>query len=153
VGEISRRGKTFQKNLLAHDFDNDAFFAAAVELGVIDFLPGAEVEAAGGDGDDDLMVDEEALQVGVAVGFAGAVVSVVLAEGGKMFQPLVDVGEQAILGIVDPDASGDVHGRDEDHALGDAAFGERGFHLGRDAEEFAQFCGGEGEVFSVCFHG
>jgi hypothetical protein len=38
----------------AHDLDDDALGALAVEFGVEDALPGTQVEASAGDGQDDL---------------------------------------------------------------------------------------------------
>src|ERR1700730_2006113 len=43
---------------------------AAVEFAVKDLLPGAEVELAGGDGDDDFAAHDLPLEMGVGVGIA-----------------------------------------------------------------------------------
>src|SRR5262245_56439415 len=59
---------------LAEDLDQDSLRPAAVELAVEDLLPGAEVELAVGDGDDDLAAHDLPLHVGVGVVLAGAVV-------------------------------------------------------------------------------
>ena len=64
VGRVAR--------LLAQDLDHEPLRAAAVELAVEDRLPGAEVEPAGGHRDDHLVVDEQVLEVGVAVVLAAA---------------------------------------------------------------------------------
>ena len=58
----------FPKNL-----DDEALGSLSVELGVEDLLPRPEVEPAIGHRDDRLMVDEQVLQVGVAVVLAAAV--------------------------------------------------------------------------------
>jgi len=137
---------------LSHDLNNDAFGALAVELGVINLLPGPEIELAGGHRHDHLVMDEEALEVRIAIGLAGAMVPVVVAEGRQLFEPLVDVGDEPVLGIVDPDPGGDVHGRDEDHALADAALAERGGDLWSDVDVLAVVLGGEGKVLSVESH-
>ena len=60
-------------DLLADDLDQDALAAASVEFAVEDLLPGAEVEAAVRDGDDDLAAHDLALEVGVGVVLAGVV--------------------------------------------------------------------------------
>src|SRR5690606_6051685 len=72
--------------LLAHDLHDDAFPPAPVELGVVDLLPRTEVHAAVGDGDDHLVVDEQALEMGVAVVFAGAMVPVIRTEGRELVE-------------------------------------------------------------------
>src|SRR3974390_1537079 len=56
----------------ADDFHQHALLAPAVELAVEDLFPRAEVEFAGGDGDDDFPAHDLALPVGVGVVFAGA---------------------------------------------------------------------------------
>ena len=58
--------------LLSHHFDDHPFPSPAVELRVVDLLPGAEIEVARRHGDDDFVVNQEALQVGVAVRLARA---------------------------------------------------------------------------------
>ena len=62
----------------ADNFDQRAFAAAAVEFAVEDLFPRPEIEFAVGDGDDDFAAHDLALQVGVGVVFAGAVVAVAL---------------------------------------------------------------------------
>src|SRR5436190_23774820 len=76
-------------DLLAEDLDNQPLRAAAVELGVEDLLPRAEVEPALGDRDDRLVMDEQVLQVGVAVVLAAAVVAVVALVGKELAGDLV----------------------------------------------------------------
>jgi len=89
-----------------NDFDQDAFAAFAVELGVVDLLPGAEIELAVGDGGGDLPAHDLALEVGVAVVLAGAVVAVLRDRlvRGELFEPVVVVLDQAALRVVDVDA-------------------------------------------------
>ena len=77
--------------LFAHHFNDDAFRPLPVELGVINLLPGAEIQLPVGHRNDDLVMHEQALQVGIAVGFAGAMVPVILAERRQFLQPLVDI--------------------------------------------------------------
>ena len=51
----------------AEHLDDDALAALAVELGIEDALPGAEVEMAAGDGQGGLVVEQQGLEVGVGV--------------------------------------------------------------------------------------
>jgi len=53
--------------LLTYYLYDHALFSLAVELCVVDLLPGAEVQAAFGDGKDGFVADEQRLQVRVAV--------------------------------------------------------------------------------------
>src|SRR5262245_57608847 len=61
---------------LPDDLDEHPLGAVAVELAVEDLLPGAEVELPPGDRHDDLPAHDLALEVGVGVVLAGAVVAV-----------------------------------------------------------------------------
>ncbi len=94
----------------------------------------------------------QAFEVGIAVGFARAVVPVIVAKRREVLQPFVDIGDQTILGIVDVNSRCDVHGRHEYHAFADAAFGQRRLHLRGDVYVFPVFLGAEGEVFGVKPH-
>jgi len=61
----------------AEDFYDDALAALAVEFGIEDALPGAEVELAVGDGEGGFVMQEQSFQMGVGVVFTGLVVLVV----------------------------------------------------------------------------
>ena len=135
----------------AQHLDDQPLRTAAVELGVEDLLPGAEVELAVGDRHDRLVVDEQVLEVGVAVVLAAGVVAVVAGVGGELprhlvrrllparrrhlVQPLQGVGVEAGLVVVHPDAGGDVHGGDEGHPLGDPRLVHGRLHVVGDADE------------------
>src|SRR6516164_3130966 len=82
----------------------------AVELGVVDLLPGAKVEFAIGDRDQHLVTDQQVLQMSVAVVLAGAMVPIVLAKGRQLLKPFRNVGNEAVFGVVDVDTGSDVHG-------------------------------------------
>src|SRR5262245_18867837 len=75
----------------AHYFHYDAFGALAVELRVINLLPGTEIEPARGHRYDHLMMHDEVLQMGITIGFPGAVVPVILTKRRDFLQPLVDI--------------------------------------------------------------
>src|SRR5215210_3018247 len=70
-----RRGRA--TGSVSQNLDHQPLAAAPVELGVEDRLPGTEVQPAVGDRQDHLMMDQEVLEVGVAVVLAAAVVAVV----------------------------------------------------------------------------
>src|SRR5918992_3748824 len=63
--------------LFAQDLDDQPLVPPPVELAIEDRLPGTEIEPPARYGQDDLMVDEQVLEVRVAVVLAPAVVAVV----------------------------------------------------------------------------
>src|SRR5258707_5578760 len=69
--------RPFSRHLLAHHLDDEPLGALAVELGIKNLLPGAEVEVTFGERQDHLVVDDDILEVGIAVGFAGLVMAVI----------------------------------------------------------------------------
>ena len=141
--------------LFADDFDENPLAAAAVELAIKDLFPGAEVEVALGDGDDDFASHDLAFHVGIGVVFAGPVVAVLGGGGmgGEFFQPVIVILDQSILGIIDEDTGGDVHGVDEAEPLLDAtALEQRGNGLG-DVQVIPAVGSLEPKVFSEAFHG
>src|SRR6266446_8766977 len=103
--------------LFSHDFNDDSFIALAVEFGIENLLPGAEIEFPVGDRDDDLVMNDQRFEMSVSVVFSGLVMLVILPEGSERFQPLVDVFDQCALVVVDVDSGSDVHGGDQDHAI------------------------------------
>ncbi len=56
-----------------HGLDDHTLGALPVELGVVDLLPGAEVQPSVSDRHNHFVMHEQAFQVRVAVGLAGAV--------------------------------------------------------------------------------
>ena len=94
---------------LPHRLDHHPLSSLAVEFGIVDLLPGAEVQPAFGDGDDDLVMHEQAFQVGVAVDLAGAVMVIIRSLGRQLLQPFLDVADQPGFGVVDINRGGDVH--------------------------------------------
>ncbi len=65
--------------LFSHHFNDHSFVALAVEFGVEDLLPWAEVKFAAGDRDDDFVVNDQRFKVSVSVIFSRLVMLVVLA--------------------------------------------------------------------------
>jgi hypothetical protein len=153
--------------LLPHHLNDEPLRPLAVKLAVEDRLPRAEVEFAVGDRHDHLVMDEQVLQVSVAVVLAAPVVAVVArvrqqrsrdltvrlppAWRRELVEPLERVRLDPRLVIVDPHAGGDVHRRDEDHALADPCVPHRLCDVLRDPHELPTFLSAEGAVNGVGF--
>ena len=130
----------------------DSFVALAVELGIENLLPGAEVELSVGDWDNDFVVNDQRLQVRVSVVLAGLVMLVVLAEGSQRFQPLVDVLDQAAFIVVDVDSGSDVHGGHQNHTVFDSGLFQGVLDLRGQVDVGSLGFRVQGEVFGVEFH-
>src|SRR5262249_42399992 len=150
VGLMPRGAHAFRS--FPHHLNDDAFRALSVELGVIDLLPWAKVETAVGYRNDDLMMHEQALQMRIAVSLTGSVMAVVLAERRELFEPFVDVGDQSVFGVVDPNPGRDVHCGDQDHSFADAAFAERSFDLRRNIPVLPMTPGFHRQILGVKSH-
>ena len=140
--------------LFPDDLHQRAFSAAAVELAVENLLPRAEVEFAFGDGDDDLAAHDLALEVGVGVIFAGAIVPVGAGRRVRrqFFQPDVVIVMESALIVVDEDRRGDVHGVDQAKAFAHAALTDEFLDLRRDVDEPAPARNFKPEIFGERFH-
>ncbi len=79
------------QSLFTHNLDNHSLVPLPIEFRIEDALPRAEIELACRDWDDDFVMDEQSLQMRIAVSLAGIVVAVIFAKGRELFQPLVDV--------------------------------------------------------------
>ena len=95
--------------LFPHDLDDHTLSAPSVEFGIVDLLPRTEIQLSGGDRNDNFMMDQQALQVRVPVGFPRPVMTVVRVERGEAFEPVIDILNQPALGVVDIDSGSDVH--------------------------------------------
>ena len=80
--------RTFYSPVALND---DAFGPLAVELGVVNLSPESEIQFSLGNRDHDLMMTDEAFEVGIAVGFTGPMVPVIVPKRRKSLQPLVDI--------------------------------------------------------------
>ena len=98
------------------------------------------------------MVDEQRLQVRVAVVFTRLMMKVAFIEGRKLFQPFIDVVDKPLFIVVDIHAGSDVHGRNQDHAILHATVAHDLLHLWSDMHIFAMPLGIERQVFSLKFH-
>ena len=164
----SVNGDSVAPGLLPKHLDDHPLRPPAVELAVEDLLPGAQVEPAVGHGHDHLVVDEQVLQVRVAVVLAAAVMAVVARIGQELarhvvrrllparrrhlVEPLHHVLVQAWLVVVDPHRGGDVHRADERHALADAGLVDRRLDVLGDPDELAAALRVEGAVDRVRLH-
>ena len=100
-------------------FDEGAFASSSVKFAVEDLFPGAEIEFAFGDGDDDFAAHDLAFEMGVGIVFAGAVVMVLRGwlVRREFFQPDFVVVMEAGLVVVYENRCGDVHGVDQAQPL------------------------------------
>jgi hypothetical protein len=96
--------------LLTHHFNDDAFRPLTVELGVVNLLPGPEIQFSVRDRDDDLMMNDEAFEVGIAVGFTRAMVVVIVLKRRQLLQLCVNILYQAVFGVIHVDSRCNVHG-------------------------------------------
>ena len=87
--------------LLSHHFHDDSFITLPIEFGIENALPGTQIQLASRDWNDDFMMDQQRFQVRIAIILAGFVMLVSLAKGREVFEPLVDVLDQAAFVIVD----------------------------------------------------
>jgi hypothetical protein len=90
--------------------------------------------------------------MGVAVRLSRPVVVVLFSKGSKLFEPFVDVLDEAVFGVIYIDTGSDVHGRNEDHSFLNAAFGQRRLDLGRDVYVFPVVFSPEIQVLRVKVH-
>src|SRR5688572_13338415 len=100
--------------LFPHHFHDDALATLAVEFRVEDLFPWPEVECAAGDRQHHLVSHERALQVRIGIVFARLMVLVRHARRRELLQPDLEVLDQTAFPVVDVDARGDVHRRDQD---------------------------------------
>src|SRR5258708_6295439 len=70
----------------------------------------------------------------------------------RVFQPLVDVREEAVFGVINPNAGGDVHSGHQNHALAHTALLQSAVHLASNVDVLAMFFGVERQVFGVKSH-
>jgi len=138
---------------LPHHFYNHPFPPLSVEFRVVDLLPGPEIQFAVGHGEKYFMMDQQTFQVGIAVRFASAMVPVVPVERRNPFQPVVNILNQAVFGIIHVDPRGDVHRRNENHPFRDSTLPNYLLNVIRDVDVLARLLRREPEIFGQCFHG
>jgi hypothetical protein len=138
---------------LSHHLYDHPLIAPAIEFGVKDALPWAKVQPSGSNGNDNFVVDQQRLEVRIAVGLAGIVMAVVFAEWRQLLEPLINVFYKPSLIIIHVNAGGDVHGRNQHHAFFHSALLDDRFNLRRDVKVFPVIASMEFQVFGVKFHG
>ena len=99
-------------------------------------FPGTEVELSFGDGDDDFAAHDLALEMSIGIIFAGAIVLVLRSGrmGRQFLEPHIIIVEQSILGVVNVNAGGDVHGIDQAKPFLYFAFPDKFLHGGGNVE-------------------
>jgi chemotaxis protein MotA len=123
-----------------------------VKLRIEHPLPGPEVELAVGHRQRRFMVQQQRLQVSIAIILTGLVMLVVRPRRRKLLQPLADVLDQPALQIVHVNGSGDVHRRDKAQPILHPAPAHNLFHLVGDVNHLFALPGFENKVFRVALH-
>ena len=143
-----------EKKLFADNFHQGAFATAAVDLAVENLFPGAEIEFAFGDGDHDFAAHDLALEMGVGVIFAGAIVAVSAGRRVRreFFEPDLVIVMESTLVVVNEDGRRNVHGVDQAQAFAHAALAHELRNLRRDVEEAAPAGDFKPEMFGERFH-
>ena len=90
-------------HLLSDDFDDDPFGALPIEFTVEETLPGAKVDPAIGDGQDNLVMEQEVFEVGIAVVLACLVMAIGGIYGCQLLCPFHDVALEAGFLVLDDD--------------------------------------------------
>lgn len=90
--------------------------------------------------------------MGIPVRLPGVVMFIVVTIRRKLLQPSVDIFDQPRFVVIDVNAGGNVHGRDQDHALFYSAAFDNGFDLRRDVYILPMFARMKRKVFSVGLH-
>src|ERR1051326_8747477 len=120
--------------LFSHDFHDDAFVTLAIKFRIENSLPGSEIKFAGCDRHDTFMMNEQRLQVRVAVVLAGFMVLGILTKWGKVLKPLINVLDESTLVVVNIYSGGDVHRRNQHHAFLHSAATDNFFDLRREMD-------------------
>src|SRR5260370_33660189 len=95
--------------LLPYYFDDDTLGTLPIKLAVEDTLPGTSIEFAIGNGNDDLVMEQEVFEMGITIIFARLVMVIVWIFGRQFLHPLHDIAVEAGFLVVDDDRSSDVH--------------------------------------------
>ena len=88
-------------HLLSDDFDDDTFGALSIEFAVEETLPWAKVDPAIGDGQDNLVMQQEVFEVGIAVILTCLVMAIAGIYGCELLCPFHDVAVEAGFLVLD----------------------------------------------------
>jgi len=147
------RGKILAASF-SDNFHENPLPPITVEFSIEDLFPGAEVEFAVGDRDDDFAAHYLAFEVGIGVVFAGAVV-VILRSGsvrGEFFQPDFIIVVKTAFVVVDENGRSNVHRVAETKPLVHAASENQLCNGVGDIDKAAASFDFEPEVFGEGFH-
>jgi hypothetical protein len=133
-------------HLRSDDFDDDPFGALPIEFAVEKALPGTKVDPAIGDGQDNLVMEQEVFEVSIAVVLACLVMAIGGIFGCQLLCPFHDVTVEARFLVLDDDRCGEVHGGYQGQTFLDSAFTNDAFDVVGDGEDFFARFGVEGEV-------
>lgn len=81
--------------LLSNDFDDDPFGALPIEFAVEEARPATKVDPAMGDGQDNLVMQQEVFEVGIAVVLTYLVMAIGGIYGCELLCPFHDVAVEA----------------------------------------------------------
>jgi hypothetical protein len=132
--------------LLSNNLDDDPFGALPIEFAVEEALPRAKVDSAIGDGQDDLVMQQEVFEVGIAVILSRLMMAIGGIFGCELLCPFHDVAVEARFLVLDDYRRGEMHGGYQSQPFLDSAFTNDAFDIVGDGEDFFTFFGVEGEV-------
>jgi hypothetical protein len=126
-------------SLFSDDLDDDPFGALPIEFAVEKALPGTKIDPAIGDGQDDLVMQQEVFEVGIPVVLACLVMAIAGIYGFKLLCPFHDVAVEAGFLVLDDDSCGEVHRGYEGKTFLDSAFMNDAFDFFGDGDDFCAF--------------
>ena len=140
--------------LFADDFYQHAFAATAIKFAVENLFPRAKVEFAIRNGDNNLTAHDLTFHVRVGVVLARAVMMILRCRlvWREFFKPDIIIVQQTVLGIVDVNARGDVHGIDKAKSLLHAAFMDKFLNRTGDVDVIAPMRRLKPKMFGQTFH-
>jgi hypothetical protein len=90
-------------HLLSDDFDDDPFGALPIEFTVEETLPWAKIDSAISDRQDDLVMQQEIFEVGIAIVFTCLMMAIAGIFGCQFLCPFHDVAVKAGFLVLDDD--------------------------------------------------
>jgi hypothetical protein len=78
---------------LSHYLDDEPLSPLTVKFGIINLLPGAEIQSSISYRNYYLMVHQKILEMSISVGLPGAMMTIIDPFGGQLPQPFVDVAD------------------------------------------------------------